>query len=483
MRDSLVTPTPETLQRRDRLLNEPTPAFVSEILETAPVDVATWSVLPEDEAGPPMVRVVSGWPALGFFVHELPMDRWSPRPLCVPVEAADPGFEPSFWADIFGWSRPMFEVFREIPAGVRRAVRALPAAVQWWALVLLSKVPEALGLAVRSPVLVGLLGWYCQPHAPCNYEDVGRLVRRRRRHLLPLIGLPGELWRLKAIGKVDPQALLCPGPGAVVEALGRPDKRVVRLLQHLPTLSAGTLSVLRDPALLDMASYSLLAERRRGRGGGGIDLALLLSAIREARHEGRCSDRPARFVSRGEVLVTYAAIEPVDILATYDGPFATPTEEVELPGEPVVRMRPLRSADEMLEHGRAVQSCLPNEPDYFRRAHQGVGAMYEVRWSGGPELARDGGGETEAQKEELVATLWLRRHPLFGWDLAEVLIGSDQEVPAWLALRVEDWIDEINDLLDNDVSASPMADARELCPVPIPLTASGAVLALSPWGS
>ena len=464
------------------MLNKPTPAWVREILETAPVPVATWSVLPEDEAGPPMVRVVSGWPSLGFFVHELPVGRWAPRPLCVPVEAADPGFEGSFWGDIFGWSRPMSEVFREIPVEVRCAVRALPVAVQWWALVLLSKVPEALGLAVRSPVLVGLLGWYCQPHAPCRYEDIGRLVRRRRRRLLPLLGLPEELWLLRAIDRIEPQALLCPGPGAVVEALGQPQKRVVRLLQHLPTLSAGVLSVLRDPRLLDLAGYSLLAERRRVRGGEGIDLALLLTAIREARLEGRCADRPARFASRAEALVTYAAIEPVDIKATYGGKFATPTEEVELPGEPVVRMRPLRSATEMLEHGRAVQSCLPNEPGYFRRAHEGVGTMYEVRWSDRSEKAPDGVGAMDVQEGEPVATLWLRRHELYGWDLAEFLIGSDQEVPSWLALRVEDWVDQVNGLAEDDVgSTSPTADAKEHCPVPVPLTASGAVLALSPW--
>ena len=441
------------------MLNKPTPAWVREILETAPVPVATWSVLPEDEAGPPMVRVVSGWPSLGFFVHELPVGRWAPRPLCVPVEAADPGFEGSFWGDIFGWSRPMSEVFREIPAEVRRAVRALPVAVQWWALVLLSKVPEALGLAVRSPVLVGLLGWYCQPHAPCRHEDIGRLLRRRQRHLLPLLGLPEEQWLLRAIDKIEPNALLCPGPGAVVEALGQRDRRVVRLLQHLPTLSAGVLSVLRDPRLLDMTGYSLLAEGGRARGGTGIDLALLLTAIREARLDGRCSDRPARFASRAEALVTYAAIEPVDILATYGGKFATPTEEVELPDEPVVHLRPLGSAGEMLEHGQAVGNCLPDQPGYFRRAHQGEGAMYEVTWQPTAVEPAAAAVETEptdcsvgatlterADGAEQVATLWLSRHQQFGWDLCEFLFGNEQEVPAWLALRVEDWVDSVNGL-------------------------------------
>jgi len=352
-------------------VNEPVKLDVDEILGSAPVDVETWSRA-LGEPGKPVLRVVSGWPTLAFVVRDPGTGAWSPRSLLVPVRAADPGYQPGAYDDVEGWSRPISEVLREIPLEVRDAVRPLPMQVAWWALVLLGKLPAALELCQSSPMLFGLLAWQCRPHGPLTPASIRAVLRRPRRESLELLGMPPRRWVLRAIDKMDSFALLSPGPAAIAEVLRSTDKKVVRWLQHLPRLRGDVLRVLRKPPLLAMASFELLVDPPVGR-SRHVDLAAVLADVRQARLEGRAPPTPARFTRRSEALDAYAQVDPVDLLAAFPGRFETPTGAVVLPDEPVVHLRPLGSGGEMLEHGQAVGNCLPDQPGYFRRAHQGEG--------------------------------------------------------------------------------------------------------------
>ena len=277
---------------------------------------------------------------------------------------------------------------------------------------------------------------------------------------------------MRALAKTAPFALLSPGTKVITQLFTSPDRQVRRRLQHLPTLRADVLSVLNNKDSMRMTSHELLADDASGGFWETADLHGLLTTIRKARADGRTSVKPARFDSRVEVLQAYKAIEPIDLVATYPGEFVTPTGEVELctRGKPPIKLRPLRSAREMLEHGERQQSCIPSQADYFKHAAVGVGVMYEVGWV-------DRG---DGRKETAVATLWLRHRRHGVWEVEQLLAAGNLAVPSWVELRVADWLEQLNalDSCDIDAPAPAWLDAQEDDEDGVQL-----VLPFAPWTS
>ena len=415
-------------------------AAIDLVLATAPAEVDAWSVMPAEDGYPQLVHIVRGWPHLGAWSHGADLGGWAPTELLIPVDVADPGYEPDGFLFIGDWSRPIEEVYRQIPEAIRAAVRPLPDIHQWWTLLLLSTVPEALELVQTRPILSGLLAYRCKPGSELSPEDLRPLIGQPRRRLLRLLDLPEKKWIVRALRRIQPLALLYPGPGAVVELLGSTDKRRVRLLQHLPDLRADVLRILRDPISLGMSKFSLLADPGNSITWSSLSLDRVLAQVGAARKDGRASQKPVRFSTRAEVLAAFESVRPIDLLSAYPGDFAVPSGGVSLGTEPVLYLRPLRSASEILAHGRAEENCLPNEPSFFKSAHAGDGAMYVLRWA--EEEGADAGEGREPVEQ--VATLWLRRgHPV-GWEVNQLLAKNDEEVPDWVAYRVESWVDELN---------------------------------------
>jgi hypothetical protein len=415
-------------------------AAIDRILATAPAEVDAWSVLPAEDGYTRLVRVVRGWPRLGAWIYGADLGGWVPTELLIPVDVADPGHEPDGFLYLGDWSSPIEELYCQIPRTVRGAVRPLPDIFQWWSLLLLSAVPEALDLVQSSPILAGLLAYRCKPGSECSPEDVRPLLGQPRRRLLRLLDLPERKWVIRALRKIQPLALLHPGPGAVMELMGSTDKRQVRLLQHLPNLGADVLRVLRDSTSLGMSTFSLLADPGDPITWPSLSLDRLLNDVAKARAEGRTSPKPARYSTRAEVLAAFESVRPIDLLSAFPGEFDVPSGGVSLGTEPVLYLRPLRSAAEMLAHGRAEENCLPNEPSFFKSAHAGDGVMYVLRWA--EEKGADAGEDRE--RIEQVVTLWLRRCRPAGWKVNQLLAKNDEEVPDWVACRVDGWVDQLN---------------------------------------
>ena len=139
---------------------------IHQIIATAPFVPDVWRVTPPMGDVPKLVQVVKGWPEPLSLVHGISEGRWLSRPLHVPAEAVEPGFEATPGVDLDGWSSPIVEIIRGIPREVRAAVAPLVLSCQWWTVQLLALVPEALELVRDIPTLGGLLSLpkpYCDP--------------------------------------------------------------------------------------------------------------------------------------------------------------------------------------------------------------------------------------------------------------------------------------------------------------------------------
>lgn len=399
---------------------------VARVLAAAPFAPEAWYASPACGEHDWMVVVARGWPHLDCAVHGAEGDRWLPRPLDVAVQESRPvrGIPPR--RDLARWNGSLHALFEGIPLEVRRAVAPLAAADQWWTMRLVAAVPEVLPVVQDLPSLGRLLALH---HAPLvGHDEAAALraaLRRPRRRLLPLLGLPPEQWLIRVLRKLDPRCLPWDGTTPLVELLGTEDRRITKLLRHLPTIGPDVAAVLHDPGARRLASFALL---NTPPGPEPMDLRLLdaLSDLARARDEGRAPRQPAVFRSWHEVVEAWERIEPVDRQLAFAGPFPTPTEETDLPGAPSVHLRLLRSAAEMKDHGVRQENCLRNESLYPEEAREGLGAMYEVTWPGDGEEVR-------------AATLWLERVD-DGWILDELRGPNNSWVPAWLVRRIGAWV-------------------------------------------
>lgn len=417
----------------------PTDEEVAAILATAPFDYDAHQVIPADGDYPLVVSIARTWPQPDFLSWGLARGRWMARTMWIPVQCADPDYEPGAFTDLEGWSCPLADLVRGIPAEIRDAVGPLPSSFQWYAIKVLAVVPEFLDVVVEQPVLAALVASGLHPRGDGEGEALDRLrelLRGPRRRLLSLIDLPEEKWILGVLQKLDLRALCQPGAPIIYDLIRSGDKYVQKRLRHLPRLRGDVLQILNDRGSWPMTTFSLMADDTEDDFWSETSLHSLLVELHVARNDGRAPKKPARFKSRAEVLRAWEAIEPFDPVAEFTAAFETPTDRVGLRlwNEPAITLLPLRSASALLEHGKKQINCLTDDRAYYLEARTGQLALYSVEW----RLPGDG--------EMQVATLSVR----WCWDRLwqlEQLLGPDNEpVPTWVESRVTDWVGELNHL-------------------------------------
>ena len=320
------------------------------------------------------------------------------------------------------WDTDLRTLLAQVPPEVRDAIACQPRVFAWRLLQMLDAVPEAIDLARDLPVLAGLLAWPSREGAADPFGEVRVLLGKPRRRLLALVGLPDEQWIIRVMQKMPAGVLRDPGDDRVIEMLRSTDREVERRLQHLPSLPVDVVETIVDARLRRMSSFGLLSDpdpRHQG------DLAEKLTRLDRA-------GRTRRFCSRAEVEAAHAAL-PADVQrlereqwnpARYAGEFIVPTGQVVLPGRPILTLVPVRTSEEMRAHGLQMESCIPADDRYGRRAARGVGAMYAVAWG------RKGGR----------ATLWIRHEDGGGWAIAELAGPENGRVPPGITSRLEAWV-------------------------------------------
>jgi len=430
----------------DTPASPPTDAEVAAILATAPLPFDAFQVIPAEGDYPMVVSIARTWPKPAFRSWGLARGRWLARTLWIPVQAADPGFEPGAYTDLEGWSCPLADLVRGIPVEIREAVRPLPGSFQWYAIKLLAHTPEFLGLVVEQPVLAGLLASELHPRGdvtPGSLDRLRQLLRGPRRRLLGLLELPEERWILRALRKMTFRALSLAGLPMICDLLRSDDNFVRKRLQHLPRLRADVLQILADKGAWPMTTFALLADEDDDPIWNETSLHALLVELHVAREDGRVSKKPAAFQTRQQALAGWGSIVPFDPVAEFASTFDTPTDEVELKlrGEPLIALKPLRSASAVLEHGKAQLNCLDSDRGFYLKASTGQLALYAVRW------------QPPGDGEEQVATLSLRWRWSSRWTVEQLLGRENEPVPTWLEARVEDWANDLNSMEQDGLDA------------------------------
>ena len=415
-----------------------------------------------DQDGHPHVEVLRVWPEPAAWVHT-PDDGWKPWRPEVHVQWADSPAEDNEYpgADNIGWDVPLLPLLQAIPVEVRAAVAPLDDPHCWLTLRLLHAVPAALDVVLATPCLGGLLAQHVDDtddrDAAC--EALRAALRRPRKHLLPLAGLPERTALLRVLTRVEPRALSIPGPAMIRQVLTSEERRVVKLLHHLPFIRADVACVLAYPDLLPLASFSLLADPDDCIAFG---VHCFLNRVDAARDRRLVPTTPARFRSRRELLEFDEARRRLECWSptTYSEPFEVPASEATvLPGEPQVELRPVLAADEMHQVSLEDRLCIASARRYPLQAIAGEGAMFTAIW-------RDGG-------EEQRATVWLGTS-LAGYYVDQVRLRFNKAPPEWLLSRLEPWIEEVN-----RVCAAPVELLSSAKPDPqrcLPLTWSSSPL-------
>ncbi len=419
---------------------------VARILATSPITYDAFQVIPADGEYPLVVSIARAWPRPAFRSWGVTPGRWMSRSLLIPVQVTDPDYEPGAYSDVDGWNRPIAELVRRVPEEIREAVRPLPCCYQWYCIKLLAEVPEFLDLVVEQPVLAAILANQLHPRGDDVPEALGelrRLLSRPRRRLLALLELPEERWILRVLAKIDFFGLLSPGPAAITDLLQSDCEYIRSRLRHLPRLRADVLQILADPDIRPMTTFELLADDDTDDIWNETSLRGLLVELHGARDDGRAARKPAAFKTRNQVLDAWRAIEPFD---PFPDAFEAPTDEVKLrlSAEPTITLTPLLAAGDVYEHGIAQANCLASDKQYYEDVSTGYTALYEVRW----QLPGDGEAE--------MATLSIKQRWDAMWEVLQLLGVKNQPVPAWLLLRISDWVDQLN-RPDEDLDSPPPA--------------------------
>lgn len=318
---------------------------------------------------------------------------------------------------------------------VRAALEPQPAAVHGALLKLLRDVPEALSVVRDIPSLGGLLALYVDEaeERAVVCAELREALRRPRNHLLPLVGLPARRSLLRLLAKLEPRAIVSPGPKRIIAVLTSSEEPVRRWLQHLPRIRADVLYALALPRIAPLCTYELLADQSRT--PIPLGLHMHLRRVELCRELGTAPRTPARFRSRRELFDFCRALPDPRLGSWYPAefprPFDTPTGEAVLPGAPEVRLTPVRTAAEMHAHAVEGDLCIARDRSYPERAGRGDGALYVARW------AEDGGSHE--------ATVWIRWLLLRGWALREATLSGNRTAPRWLTARLEAWARGIED--------------------------------------
>ena len=397
---------------------------------------------------PSTVLAMRVWPHPAWAWWRPGQRRWFPGSLGTPgAVLADPHEAHIDDHELDGWDIDVRTLMLAIPPEIRAAIRPLPKFYAWKALILLAAVPEALDLVRENPVLSGLLAidqrrvFADEPfHSTTVRTDLLDALRRPRRSLLPLLGLPNAKWILRALERMPPEVLIGPMEEDLLDLLRSTDKEVQRRLQHLPHLPADVVAVLADEKIRRLASYGLLADPTPR----GLDeLVERLTRLDEAGVTRRFRSW-AELEAASEELP--AAIrgsddEPWD-LAEFPGEFNVPTGRVVVQErEPRIVVTPITNAAEMAAHGVIQENCVVGMDFYPEFASYGLGAMYSCLWR------RDG----------LLATLWLRPEEDGRWLIAELAGPRNAPVPPGITRRLEEWVGSLETVEDVAGDASGTA--------------------------
>lgn len=403
---------------------------LSEVLVSVPFEPQCVRVVDRGGEGP-IVHAVRVWPSPRSALYGLVRGRWVYAPVCAAGSLlASPYDSHPDEAELDGWDRDLRALLAPLPESVREAIAPLSRVYAWKVLEMLGALPDLIELARDAPTLAGLLAFLARDDRLADpFEKLSALVGEPRHRLLPLLGLPSSRWVLRALSRIPPKALRDPGDEAVIAALATQDRETRRRLQHLPALPPAVVEILADPLLRKMTTFGLLAEPAPR----DCDLPSQLGDLSAAG----CTRR-----FRSQVAVRAAWDELAERRrnewkpADHAGAFEPPAEEVTLPGEPPLFLRPLRNAQEMRQHGIEQDNCIPGQERYPRLAAGATGAMY---------VAKRGPGEPEI-------TVWVERGCFGGWRLAEAAGPHNALVDQALRERLERWAESLpSDFTNADV--------------------------------
>ena len=349
------------------------------------------------------------------------------------------GASAALWAD-YGfvptpWTPPLDGLAAELPPRVRQVVSGIDTMVQLRALRLLWTVPSAVEL---PPSLLSMLAVRFAARRP--FEDLGPLLTRRRVRLLREAQLPEEPWIVRLFNRLDGTDICDSRWARLSRTLRSPTKAQRRLLQHTPVLSGHALDVVCTPDYAEMVTPSLLTEvsaRNRSAVRDAVrweeddsdpilgplgTLRRVRGGTPEAKWQG-----PYRSLDAVRAAVLRLDIRDRSAFTEWDpsdyGAFpAPPFGEVVVSGDPPVRLRPLTSALELLEHGRAAKNCVRRDRTYPGTSERGWGYLYEVTWPA-----------DERTKLGTLAVHILEQ----GWQVDQLRGGGNAAVPEAVAVAVD----------------------------------------------
>jgi len=302
------------------------------------------------------------------------------------------------------------------PPELRAEVARLPER-HWPVLALLARCQGAGELYASNPALAFALaasGSLRDRPVARPLRSARSLLRKPRTAILEWLGFPPAPWVGRVLAKIAPRAMTLRNLRYVRTAL-RHDS-VPKAFLHLPRLDLGTLRILTDPELRDLASFTLLAE---------IDGSTLRSAraaylLRDAArmHAALHAGRPL------PVQRSLAGLERVhdELAARQNREGDQATLALDLPPAPVAGTEaivPLETPADILDEGRSMNHCVFS---YVTDVARGSTYIYRVL---APERA----------------TLSLVKHGAT-WEVGQVSGQRNRQVAASTWAAVVDWLRE-----------------------------------------
>ena len=285
----------------------------------------------------------------------------------------------------------------------------------WPVLSLIARCPGADELFASNPALAFALassGSLRERPVARPLRSARALLRKPRTAILEWLGFPPAPWAARVLGKIASRALTVRHLRYLRTALR--DASVPKAFLHLPRLDLGTLRVLTDPELRDLASFTLLAE---------MDGSLLKSMraaylLRDAAHMHAA-------LHGGRLLPVQRSLDGLrrvhDELAAHQNRVGNQAMlALDLPPAPVAGTQAivaLATPAEILEEGRAMHHCVFS---YVPAVAGGSTYIYRV---------------LEPER----ATLSLVRHGQT-WEVGQVSGHGNRQVAATTWDAIADWL-------------------------------------------
>ena len=258
------------------------------------------------------------------------------------------------------------------PLDLRAQVARL-AERHWPVLSLVARCPGADELYASNPALAFALassGSLRDRPVARPLRSARALLRKPRTAILEWLGFPPAPWVARVLAKIAPRALTTRNLRYVRTALR--DGSVSKAFLHLPRLDLGTLRILTDPELRDLASFTLLTE---------IDGSMLRSAsaaylLRDAARMHAALDDGRRL----PVQRSLRGLERVhnELVARQNHEGNQAMLALDLPPAPIAgneAIVPLVTPGDILDEGRAMHHCVFS---YVPAVAQGSTYIYRV---------------------------------------------------------------------------------------------------------